>query len=693
VPGRLFILLIFSSSLFAQAAYFGDRVPLTNTRYGAMSGRPVLVTSGANTFAFISTGHDVRMAGAGDAMARPVLEASDGDAVWTGSHFFVAGTSRGSVVARLVDANGNGGATFTLVERGSKPRLAFDGERIVLLYENGGLRSVQLTGEGAVSGTDQLLASSVRDFDVAGNAVLLATDEGLKLVTLTPTAALGAETHVSDVKAHAVSLASSGANALALWSRDGGIDASLIANGVAGQAFAIAEPASSPSASWNGSDYHAAFVANGAMRVARVDGSARTAAAVNLALNAAAEQSLVDAVSTPNASLLVWNESGDARIGIRARNGAWRERLLASNEEAVAAATDGQSFVVLTENESGWSAAFLDENGALLRQSSRINAFRARDVALANDAMVIGNVGGSVVAARISRDGSVAAAVTLNAAAEDPVIASDGTNFVAAWETAATSIEAVVVGSDAPPALVAASEGADPAVAFNGSHYVFAWREGDYVRARRVTTAGERIPEVVQISRPGGTAPSSIRLSSLGSGIGLTWHDGRAQLAHFDFATAPWEVKTALGFETPFIAAPRMLGLPNGGVAFLQSEAGGEPHQGSARVSMAIAHAAPAVAPAAPQAAASFEGGKVRVSWTAPAQPVSGYRVEYSVDRGPWLEAEEWADGDGTSLSFSASRTGMYALRVRAWGDGGTSAYSAPVEVTVTSGGRRRAVR
>ncbi len=690
MPLRFLLLLIFSSSLFAQASYFGDRVPLTNTRYGAMHGMPVVVSDGANLFTFVSTTHDMRMARPGDAMARPLLDAVDGDAVWNGSRFLVAGTSRGSIVARLVDANGVAGDVFTLVEQGMKPRLAFDGERIVLLYEHGGaLHSLLLTRDGVASGSGELIAMNVRDFDLVPNAALLATNEGVKLVSLSPNATIEAETRVTDAQTSAVSLATDGASLLALWSRDGGIDAATIADGITSEAFAVAENAIAPSVTWSGGEYHAAFVENDAMRIARIDAATHTVVAGDLALDAAAEQTLAAAISTPNAALLVWNESGDARLGIRTRNGAWRERLLADDEDAVAAAADGQSFVVVTENASGWSAAFLDENGALLRQSPRVSAFRARDVALANEAMVVGGTDGNIVAMRVARDGSVSEPVALTQAARNPVIATDGTSFVAAWETVTTKIEALLIGSGAAPATLTSSEGADPAIAFNGTHYVAAWKEGENVRLRRVTTGGERVSEIVQISA-GGTAPAAIRLAPLGTGVGLTWHDGRAQLAHIDFATEAWTIRTARGFETPLIAAPRMLALPNGSVAFLQSEAGDEPHLGSARVSMAVAHPAPAVAPEAPAIVASTQGGDIHVSWNA--QPVSGYRVEYRSGDGPWLEAEAWADGDATSLSFHPPGSGTYSIRVRAWSDGGTSAYSAPASVNV-SGGKRRAAR
>ncbi|HEX8619559.1 MAG TPA: hypothetical protein VF911_18410, partial [Thermoanaerobaculia bacterium] len=218
-PYRILILLCCSTTLFAQASYFGAALPLTHTRYGASSGTPVLTSNGTDVFVLISAEHNLRMLrlGAPAPLARPLLDATDGDAVWTGSHFLIAGNAHGAIAGRLVDANGEpAGEPFTIVAQGSKPRLARDGDRLVLLYEHDGVQSQVLSLDGVASGTPQLVTASARDYDVAANATLLATDAGVKLMKS------GVETVVSPMQADAVSLALSGDSALAMWSHEGG---------------------------------------------------------------------------------------------------------------------------------------------------------------------------------------------------------------------------------------------------------------------------------------------------------------------------------------------------------------------------------------------------------------------------------------------------------------------------------------
>jgi hypothetical protein len=437
------------------------------------------------------------------------------------------------------------------------------------------------------------------------------------------------------------------------------------------------------------------------MQLAQIDVAARSATVTTLAAEGASEQVLRATASTPNAALLAWNEGGDAHVGLRSRNGVWRERRLASGERAIAAASDATGFVVITENTQGWTASWLDESGATVRQSARVATFSAHGVALnANDAVVIGTTAGNIAIARVARDGSVSDPVTLRSGAEDPVIATDGTNFLAAWETPADAIEATRIDAalqrlDPVDTVVFESAAEDPAVAFNGHDYVFVWRAAELLRARRVGANGVPVDELVQISRANGGTPHSVKLARIDDGVGLTWSDGRSQLALIDF-TDGWVVRSARGFEANGAAAPLIVALPDHGVAFAHGATNDlAPHYGSARVMMSIAHAAPpAGAPDAPQATVSKSGSQLRVSWTPPAQTVNGYRVEYRIDGGPWLEHEGWSDAGTNEMLLDPRRSGTYQLRVRAFADGDVSAYSAPVEIAVTaSGGKRRAVR
>jgi hypothetical protein len=410
----------------------------------------------------------------------------------------------------------------------------------------------------------------------------------------------------------------------------------------------------------------------------------------------AADQTLVATASTPNAALVVWNEAGDARAGVRGLHGSWRERLVAPGERAIAAASDGDRFVVITDNEAGWAATLLDEQGAVVLRSDR-SAFHARGVAVsATGYAVIGtDDAGNVVAARGDRTGFVTAPVTIRAGAEDPAIASDGSNFLAVWQTSASAVEAVRLDAnlgrmDVADVVLHDYESEDPAVAFNGTQYVVAWRFRTFIRARRVSVDGTAPNELVQTGRSDGDAPRDIALTRLGDRMGFAWFDGLPQVVIFD----GWTVQTARGFETHIQSAPKLVALPLDGIAFAQNDILDDaPYLGSGRILLSVAHPAPvATVPDAPHATVTQSGAKLRVDWTPPPQPVNGYRIESRLADGPWLEHEGWADSTTTSLLIDAHRSGTYEVRMRAWSDAGTGAYSDPVQITITAG-RRRAVR
>lgn len=679
----------------AQPAYFGGRVSLTNTRYAASAAVPLAAAS--NDVIFWATPHNVRVS-RGNEVALPVLDASgDGDVVWSGAQFLVAATSGNTIFGRLLDAQGNpASAPFEIVKDATKPRLALDGDRVLLLFTSGNaLRSLVLTRDGAATAPPQSIATDVVDYDVAPRAALIATGDSLRLLTLAADGSLTSETRLGDAAEH-VALAGDGTQFLGMWTRDGAAEAAVLNAGTL-EPFAIAGNAVvSPSLVWTGTTYLAAFVDDGAARTMSVSADGRgTADAASPSMLGAAEQSLAATASTPTAALVAWNEGADARVGIRTANGGWSEALLAAGEQAVAASSDGHEFVVITQNDSGWAATLLDGDGAVLRQSSRV-AFAARGVAsAATGRAVIGiDASGNVVAARVGGDGSVSAPVVVRTAAEDPAIASDGTSFFAVWQTADLRIEGVRLDSalqriDAADILVWEDNAEDPVVAFNRDRYVVAFRSGAFVKGRRVSRDGVALMEAMQTGRLDGLPPHHLALTPLGNLTGLSWFDGKAQLVVFD----AWDVQSATGFHATSDSAPRLVALPHGGVAFAHSATIDDaPHHGSERVLLSTASAGQLSPPGAPHATVTNAGGRLRVDWTAPAQAVNGYRVEYRLNDGAWLEAEGFNDGAARSMMLDPRRSGTYAIRVRAHGDGGAGAYSEPVTIAFTAG-RRRAVR
>jgi hypothetical protein len=120
-------------------------VPQTHTRYGAFGAEPRLTTNGQHAFLLWANESKVRATKLVDGEKRagqPVLDVDFGwfDVVWTGSHFLVAAyerrLNRDEIRGRLLNTNGDPiGEPFTIVARYGRPRLAFDGARVLMVYD------------------------------------------------------------------------------------------------------------------------------------------------------------------------------------------------------------------------------------------------------------------------------------------------------------------------------------------------------------------------------------------------------------------------------------------------------------------------------------------------------------------------------------------------------------------------------
>jgi hypothetical protein len=101
------------------------------------------------------------------------------------------------------------------------------------------------------------------------------------------------------------------------------------------------------------------------------------------------------------------------------------------------------------------------------------------------------------------------------------------------------------------------------------------------------------------------------------------------------------------------------------------------PHYGAPRVTMTVV-AGPRIAlPTAPHLAVREESGRFLVEWSAPPGTVNGYRLEYRVDDGVWIELERWFGPGDTSIGIRRPSFGTtFVFRVRAFNDTGAGAYS-----------------
>jgi hypothetical protein len=397
------VLSFCAASLFAQRTSFGEPFPLTGVRYGTSRGHlPLLISNGRDPVLFWSDDRSVRatrfehgLPTVSTAVVQDDAYEADFDAVWTGSHFLVAGMTQDTavqrIVARLVDAAGSPiGEQFTIVQ-GRSPRLAFNGEHVLLLYvPNGGIgvNAFLLERDGTPA------EAAPRALDVTQNGRIALTSNGSTFAAAIPR---DREPHIMLFDARGrvqsdrilgdygpgLSIASDGRRYLVL--------AACTDRGLCGNVYArIIEPDGSmsaaveldppfpldPSAVWSGQDWVISYVreetatspprlqllhldaaARNVTQRAQVDtGAASSLAVIDGELVAAwvgndesrdtiyvdgvpasftsTWQLLLTTTTSADSTLFVWQEVGNLRttlhVGLRDRDGRWSERELLS---------------------------------------------------------------------------------------------------------------------------------------------------------------------------------------------------------------------------------------------------------------------------------------------------------------------------------------------------------------------------
>jgi hypothetical protein len=85
------------------------------------------------------------------------------------------------------------------------------------------------------------------------------------------------------------------------------------------------------------------------------------------------------------------------------------------------------------------------------------------------------------------------------------------------------------------------------------------------------------------------------------------------------------------------------------------------------------------------------ENGSFLLEWSAPPQPVNGYRIEYRLGQnGAWNELDTFYDSTARSATIAPWRNATFEFRMRAWNDGGVGAYSNVVTIAPS---KQRSVR
>jgi hypothetical protein len=446
------------------------------------------------------------------------------------------------------------------------------------------------------------------------------------------------------------------------------------------------------------------------------------------AKHAAKRQIAPMAISSMDTTLVVWVEIGSTdaawRMGFRDSDGSWREREL-SVSEVRRIATDGRDFLVVTNHE----AIRFDRNGSLLQPVTAL-PFSPSAVAWNGSHYIIAGTtdtpsfSKNIVAARLTASGVLSEVSVVRAGQSSvllaaPRVASDGRgSALVIWADKGVPMQPIgccrpsIQGAlllDTFPAVAAKSFLIEPTlendltrifmdVAWNGAQYVVAHAnqfETKGVYARRVSADGVPEPNRITLST---AEPYELSMTGAGDGAGVGWasYDSTAFRDHVTLIGRSGEVSAPAEFPrqplwvaTSYVAAA----LPDGRLAYVGFDTRSEgPYYGSHRILMAIANrdSAPAIADA-PTISVERNGVDLRVRWTMPAQSVNGYRLEYKVGSGDWTELEQWFMPDERTASFPLPSPAAPAwfFRVRAWSDGGTSAYSNEAVIAP----KRRSVR
>jgi len=279
--------------------------------------------------------------------------------------------------------------------------------------------------------------------------------------------------------------------------------------------------------------------------------------------------------------------------------------------------------------------------------------------------------------ARLTPSGVLSPAQKVAGVGPNPIFASDGKDgYLAVW-TGISEIDCLRLGADFQPLdaapIVIKATNANPAVAWDGKQYVLAWSGEAGVAVARIAAQ-----PIIQTIGSGHT--DSIDLVPVPSGTAILWTESASERLAFLRQDGTTTAVTTLADEP---VERRLVALPNGDVGFLEVSA-------ESRITISIGTAVPLPpVPEAPKVTVTLHDGVVDLVWTAPPQPVTGYRVEYNpIDTG-WLEITPQLAAEERSISRPLRYpTVKYAFRVRAWNDAGPGAYS---DVIVVNGGRRRA--
>lgn len=425
---------------------------------------------------------------------------------------------------------------------------------------------------------------------------------------------------------------------------------------------------------------------------------------------APARQTHLATSSSSNGTLVVWHEQSGStlsiRAGVRGHDGSWSEyeitaseTYFSSREPRAAAANDGRNFVVLLDRRSGVEAVRLDGSGRPIGLPLPISDERLNGLTWSGReyAIITGDEG-----RLLTPDGVLSAPVPISVRGDwIRSVASNGSGFLVTSGMYACEINQPCY----PLGLFAARFGPDlkrlessdivlsetstfkatraTDVLWNGSEYVTAWRSG-MAGIAPTPYGGARIL-AVDVDLQGSHLPAATL-----SGSALTIASSNGTLTTVSDAGT---VLTRMELDAHSgTSAPGLASLPHGTVAYIATSVQDEaPFGGASRLMMRIIGPSVPSPPSPPEVTVSQSDTRWTVAWKAPAGVLNGYRVEYRIDDGSWIELERWFQAGESGISIRRPYAGaQVAVRVRAFNDGGVSDYS---NVATPPAVRRRAVR
>ncbi|MGZ5440697.1 MAG: fibronectin type III domain-containing protein [Thermoanaerobaculia bacterium] len=430
---------------------------------------------------------------------------------------------------------------------------------------------------------------------------------------------------------------------------------------------------------------------------------------------AAAEQTFHTATWSHEAALAVWSELRDGKrtlhAGVRTVDGGWLENKIGNDEDAPLAASDGNNFLVVRKTNAEWSAVTLSNTAQILASTPLVGTFTPTGITWDGTAWAIIGLSPqrNIYAVRVMPWGAVSAPVLIQERSgtedlENPRIVSGGGGFLAVWQVSESvpcfpvcdpyssvlhgvRLTANLQRVDMQNLAIAPDEAVSPAVYWDGNRFVIFWIDDGALETRTV--------------RPNASGSGTTRVA----GAQVDTRELYATLTPFGAAITSNDGEVLL-VRDGVLVERYPLGVPNStdavvnlgpGVAYLQAAVRDEmPYHGASHIFLSAGGVLPPanrpLPPKIVRASMTNGGNLIVLEWTAPLDPINGYRIEYRVDDGLWNEFDEWFDAETTSVSIRPWLDKVqYHFRIRAWSDAGVSEYSLPATVRLL--GRRRAVR